>query len=201
LVAAAVVVSAVVPFIFYALDDEASPDVLGRHSCPSFELALSGGLEADLSDRGASGPFTARFRAATDFIGLVTQFDVAPWSTGRPLLNGLIASWIRLKPRQHLELGFSLGFRSLLLRDSWRPGFEVGIPQEYVFFRNGSAQLGLEVRPALFLWAGGIDLSLDAALRIPIGPFVSAFIGGRLFTVDALGDAGGGVNAGLALHL
>jgi hypothetical protein len=200
LVVLAVVVAAALPFIFYALDDDAPPDVEGRFHCPSFELDLRGGVEGD-SVSGPSVPFSARLRAGTSWLQVMTQFDVAPWSEQRSLLNATVAAVVRFTPRKHVELGISAGYRSLILRDEWRPGFEAAIPHEYVFFRDGASQVGLEVRPAVFVWRGGVDLSLDAALRIPLGPYVTASLGGRVFSVDALHTAGAGASAGLGFKL
>ncbi len=200
LVVLAVVVAAALPFIFYALDDDAPPDVEGRFHCPSLELDLRGGIETDAVG-GPSVPFSARLRAGTSWLQVMTQFDVAPWSEQRSLLNATVAGVVRFTPRKHVELGISAGYRSLILRDTWRPGFEAAIPHEYVFWRDGASQVGLEVRPAVFVWRGGVDVSLEAALRLPLGPFVVASLGARVFSIDSLSAAGVGAHAGVGFKL
>lgn len=198
LVALAVVAAAVLPFILLAVDEEATPDVLGRFFCPGVDLDLRGGVEFDRGG-GPSAPLGVRLRATAGHFGVMAQFDLAPWSE-RSLLDTRLAALIRFTPRQHVEVGLSLGYRSQVLRDTWRPGFEVALPHEYVFWRDGAAQVGLEVRPSLFWW-GGVDLALDLGLRIPLGPFVSLYGGGRVFTLDGLGSAGIGAQGGLAFKL
>lgn len=200
LLAAAVVVAVALPFIFYALDDDAAPDVVGRFECPSFELDVRGGLETDARS-GPSAPLTVRLKASTAWLGVMAQFDLAPWSEPRPLLDATVAAVVRFTPRQHVEFGLSVGYRSLVLRDEWRPGFEAALPHEYLFFRDGASHLGLEVRPAVFVWSRGADLSLDVALRLPLGQVFSASLGGRVFSVDALTQLGAGVQGGLGLKL
>jgi hypothetical protein len=195
-----VVVAAALPVIFYALDEEAQPDVVGRYRCPSLEVDVGGGLETD-GLRGTSVPMTVRLKASTEWLGVMAQFDVAPWSGERRLLDSRVAAVVRFTPREHVELGISAGYRSQVLRDVWRPGFEAALPHEYVFFRDGAAHVGLEVRPAVFVWSRGVDLSLEAALRIPLGQVFSLSLGGRVFSIDALTQIGAGVQGGLGVKI
>jgi hypothetical protein len=195
----AVAAVAALPFIVYGFDEEASPDVVGRFHCPSVDLDLSGGVEAD-SVGGLSAPLSYRLRVNVSHFALVAQGTYAPWSDSRFLMDHRFAAMVRFTPKQHLDLGISLGYRSLGLRGGWRPGVELSVPQEYVFLRNGAGHFGLEVRPAVFWW-GPIDVSLDVSLRLPLGPFVSLHGGGRLFTVDALSRFGWGAQAGVGFQL
>jgi hypothetical protein len=199
LVVLAVVVAAALPFIFYALDEDATPDVEGRFHCPGVDLDVRGGVEGDAS-AGLSSLLGVRLRATAGWFGVLVQADLAPWSDPRPMLDTRLAALVRFTPKQHVELGLSVGYRSQVLRGSWRPGLEVAIPHEYVFWRDGAAQVGLEVRPSLFWW-GSIDLALDVGLRVPLGPLVSLQVGGRVFTVDGLNMVGAGAQAGVGFKL
>jgi hypothetical protein len=116
------------------------------------------------------------------------------------MLDTRLAALVRFTPKQHVELGLSVGYRSQVLRGQWRPGLEVAIPHEYVFWRDGAAQVGLEVRPSLFWW-GSIDLALEVGLRVPLGPLVSLQVGGRVFTIDGLDMVGAGAQAGFGFKL
>jgi hypothetical protein len=200
LLVAAVVVVAALPVIFYALDEEAPPDVVGRFHCPSFEVDVAGGLETDPVS-GPSVPMSVRAKASLSWFSVVAQFDVSPWTETRRLLDSRVAAVVRFTPRQKVELGISVGYRSLTLRDEWRPGFEAALPHEYVFWRDGAAHLGLEVRPAVFVWQRGVDVGLDVGLRIPLGQVFSLNVSGRLFSVDALTRVGAGAQAGVGLKI
>jgi hypothetical protein len=107
---------------------------------------------------------------------------------------------VRLAPKEHVEIAISAGYRAQVLRGEWRPGFEVAIPHEYVFARDGAAHFGLEVRPALF-YSGVVDLALDLGLRIPLGPLVSLTLGARVSSYDGLQSAGAGAQLGLGFKL
>ncbi len=200
LLVAAVVVVAALPVIFYALDEDAPPDVVGRFECPSFDVDVAGGLETDPKS-GPSVPMSVRLKAGASWFGLMAQFDVSPWTETRRLVDSRVAAVVRFTPRQKVELGISVGYRSLTLRDEWRPGFEAALPHEYVFWRDGAAHVGLEVRPSVFVWHGGVDVGLDVGLRIPLGQVFSLNVSGRLFSVDALTRVGSGAQAGVGVTL
>lgn len=200
IVVAAVVVAAVLPFIIYAFDEDATDDVLGRFECPQVDLDVRSGITADAFP-GFSTPLFLRARASDGWFGLQAQFDLAPWNPERSTLDGSVSAWFRMTPRQHVEIGFTAGYRSQVLRGTFRPGFEVAMPHEYVFSRTGAAQFGLEVRPSVFIYRGAADVSLDLALRIPLGPYASVVLGGRLFTLEAVTAAGAAAQLGLAVKL
>jgi hypothetical protein len=200
IVVAAVVVAAVLPFIIYGFDEDATDDVRGRFDCPQLDLDVRGGITGDNS-AGLSTPLFLRARASDGWFGLQAQFDLAPWNAERSTLDGSVAAWFRLTPKQHVEVGFTAGYRSQVLRGAFRPGFEVAMPHEYVFSRNGAAQLGLEVRPSVFIYSRAADVALDLALRVPLGPYASLVFGGRLFTVEAVTAVGVAAQLGFAVKL
>src|SRR5260221_414825 len=76
---------------------------------------------------------------------------------------------IRPPPRKHIEGGLAVGFKHSFFLNTSRDGVEIGLPHEYVLWRDdlGRRQFGIELRPGVFLTPQGVDPSVELALKIP----------------------------------
>ena len=180
---AAVVVVAVLPIVLYAVDGDADEATLARWECPSFRFGLTGGATAGAADSNQFVPLSG-FRmgfAQGGFGGGVslegTWDGMRTWGTMDAHLL------LRPKPKKHVELSVSVGYRRTVFGGAERNGFEVGLPHRYALARIDGRPLGLEVSPALFVGNRGLDARLEGDLIFPIGP-VTLRMGGRVFSFD-----------------
>lgn len=191
----AVLVAVAAPIIVYAVDDDPDPATMARFRCPLFSLDVWGGAEGPTGTPTWVPAATARFRFASSHAGLYAQVDAAPAG-----VSGFsVSAAARPTPRQHLEGAITAGFRRAVLGDAVRDGLELALPHEYVFFRDGPRQLGLELKPHIYFHQRGVDIGVDAAMRLPIADFATFRAGMRAYSFDWQTIVG--FNAGLALHL
>jgi hypothetical protein len=192
----AVVALAALPVVVYAFDSPADRIVLERFSCPSFSFQWTGGVESSKEfGNVAQGVSTGRFLFGYEHVATEFQFDGSSRST-----SGFAARLLlRVTPRQHVEGGLSLGFRRLLFQEFTQDGFELGLPHEYTFWRDGLRTVGLELRPSLLFTGGGVEPSLESYLRLPIVDVLHARVGGRVYTFS--GALFWGAQLGLELSL
>ncbi|MBX7096470.1 MAG: hypothetical protein K1X89_02055 [Myxococcaceae bacterium] len=195
LLVAAVVVAAALPIIVYIADSPADEVTMARYNCPLFELDAWGGAEGPTGTPTWAAVASTRFRLTSGLAGLVAQVDASPSS-----VSGFsVEAMLRPPPRQHLEGGLAAGFRRSAFDTAVRDGFEVALPHEYVLVRDGPRSLGVELRPHVFFHQRGVDLGVEAAVRVPVTDFLTFRAGARAFTFDWHTVIG--FNAGLALHL
>jgi hypothetical protein len=173
-----VLVALALPVVVYALDTDAPRIVEQRFFCPSFQVEAQGGA---LTGRELPGvhPFGAgRVSFGVGHFGLDAQFDFAPSA-----INTFSTHvQVRIAPKQHVEGALAAGYRQLSVGGDVRPGFDLGLPHRYVFWRDDLRTFGLEVRPALQFGPRGIDASLEAALVVPLLEVLHLKLGGRVFS-------------------
>jgi hypothetical protein len=191
----AVVLAVALPVVIYAVDSEAPEPVLRRFGCPTFSFEGWGGVEGSSRSSNWAGLAVGRFRAGYGFLGTDFQFDASPAGVGSYSVHLLL----RPKPKEHLEGGLALGYKRSYFAAQLREGLEIGLPHQYVLWRDDRRQLGIELRPGVFFTRSGVDLSVELALMIPLFDFLSARVGTRAFSFD--GQTMLGFSAGLSLHL
>ena len=195
LLVAAVVVAAALPIIVYIADSPADEVTMARYNCPLFELDAWGGAEGPTGTPTWAAVASTRFRLTSGLAGLVAQVDASPSSVSGFTVEALL----RPPPRQHLEGGLAVGFRRSAFDTAVRDGFEVALPHEYVLVRDGPRSLGVELRPHVFFHQRGVDLGVEAAVRVPVTDFLTLRAGARAFTFDWHTVIG--FSAGVSLHL
>jgi hypothetical protein len=178
LLVVAVLVAIALPVVVYALDSDAPRIVEQRFFCPSFQLELQGGAVTGRELPGARAMGAGRVGFGVGQFGLDAQFDVAPAAVNSFASHLLL----RLTPRQHLEGALAVGYRQLMVGRDVRPGFDLGLPHRYVFWRDDLRTFGLDVRPALQFGPRGIDAALEAAVVLPLLEVLHLTVGGRVFS-------------------
>lgn len=187
LLVVAVLVAIALPVVVYALDSDAPRIVEQRFFCPSFQLELQGGAVTGRELPGARAMGAGRVSFGVGHFGLDAQFDVAPAAVNTFASHLLL----RLTPRQHLEGALAVGYRQLMVGRDVRPGFDLGLPHRYVFWRDDLRTFGLDVRPALQFGPRGIDAALEAAVVIPLLEVLHLTVGGRVFSFGEAIVSGG----------
>jgi len=179
----AVVAVALLPVIIYAVDSDAPPEVKDRWATFNAEVRLLGG-GAWTPDQVTSPGYLAPSLGARGALGWKAIGADASFRT----LPGAGFQWdahllVRVPPKAHVQGALALGYRGVDFHGTRVGGFEVALPHEYVFWRNGPLQrFGLELRPALLVGPPSVDLRLDAALVIPIYGPVTARAGGNVYS-------------------
>ncbi|MDP1922939.1 MAG: hypothetical protein Q8L14_42235 [Myxococcales bacterium] len=174
----AVLVAIALPVVVYALDEDASPVVQQRFSCPSFSFDLQGGLDTGVAFPGARPLGQGRFTLAFGFFGTDVQLDLSPSAVSVFSTHALL----RIAPKQHIEGALSLGYRRLVVGNELRQGFDVGLPHRYAFWRDDLRVFGLELRPSLQFGPSGIDAAIEASLIVPIIELLHLRLGGRVYS-------------------
>ena len=192
----AVVAVAVLPIVVYAIDTPAPRIVMQRFRCPTFSMELLGGAEngRGFNGDGSYGMVSTRFGFAVGHVATDFQYDAAP-NLIHAFNTHLI---IRPDPRAHVEGGFAIGYRRMVVNGFVEDGLELGVPHRDALWRDGLRTLSLDLRPMLLL-GSRVEPSLEAAFLFPLGDVLQLRAGGRVYTFN--GDLLWGLSAGLALTL
>lgn len=190
-----VAVAMLLPVVVYALDVDAAPVVLQRFHCPAMTFEGAGGTQTGASVAGTLGVATGRVTFAVSHVGGDFQFEAGPGAISVFAAHLLL----RPEPKEHVEGGLALGYRSAVHDGVFREGFELGLPHRYAFFRSGLRTLGLDVRPYLVWGRSGLDAGLEGAFVFPLAEFLHLRLGGRVFSWGS--DVLYGFDAGLGLVL
>ncbi len=183
LLVAAVVVVAALPIVLYAVDGDANEETLTRYECPSLRLGLTGGAMAGAADANVFVPLSGfSFEYTQGFFGVGGSYE-GTWDGLQTWGSMEAHALLRPKPKKHVELGLSVGFRRVVFGGAERNGLEVGLPHRYALARIDGRPLGLELTPALFVGNRGLDARLEGDLIFPVGP-VTLRTGGRVFSFD-----------------
>jgi hypothetical protein len=190
----AVIVVAALPFIIYAIDDDADPLTADRYYCPEFHFTTLGGA-AFPSTGDPSGIFSLRMKTSYAFIG--GDFEIAAATTQTPINTWSTHVLFRAPPKKHLDGALALGIRQQGGPGGYLFGADLGLPHEYVFFRDGYKHFGLELTPRVFINTHKVDVGVESNIVIPIVDFLEVRLGGQLYThagnIQAV--AGGGLSA------
>jgi hypothetical protein len=194
----AVLAVAVLPFVVYAVDSEADGLTIDRFFCPEFSFTAMAGVQT--STRGAEPPVAlgvAKLRTTIGYIGVMGQVDIAP---ARSPIGSFSAHFLlRPQPKKHIEGGVALGGRRQAGPGGVLDGFEIALPHEYVFKRDGYRSLGLELMPRVFFNRNGVDMGVDVAMVIPVADILQLRVGGSVFSHFSQTQLG--ASAGLTAHL
>jgi len=188
------VAAAALPLVVYAVDEPARPDVMQCWEPPEERLAFHGGV--------ASGAVLTSFFSAGGLLhwgALGLDAGLEGSSGGMGNVHGALL--LRIPPRQHLEMSLGFGGRRLVDPRGAQSWFEVSLPQRYTPFRWSALEPGVsfDLRPAVLLARGAVDVRLDAAVVFPLGPWASLDLGARAFTFQ--GAIQGAAVAGVQLSL
>lgn len=182
----AVVAVAALPVVLYAVDQDASGDLVQCWAMPTEQFQFQGGAVSGPGYVTGFGGF--RFGFGASFFGLEATAE------GGPLHRDLAASFaIRAVPKQHVDLALALGGRQVLDSYGARSWFEVALPHRYSPFRADAYNPGvaLELRPAIQFGSGAIDARIDGAVVIPFGPWAQLSLGARVFSMQSQLRTGG----------
>jgi hypothetical protein len=181
----AVVVIAALPIIIYAVDGEADPLTQQRFACPEFNFSMMGGASFASSGYGTSGLLTARLRTTIQYFGADAEVDVSPVTTPAGSFSAHLL--FRPPPKKHIEGALAVGVRREAGPGGVLTGVDVGLPHEYVFWREGYKHFGLELTPRVFVHsAKGVDAGVEANLVIPLADFMQIRAGGQVFSHGGL---------------
>lgn len=194
LVIAAVVI-ALLPFIVYAADEDADALTAARFECPELAFSMAGGaqLTSDPSFP-VVGIGTARVRGLYSYFGGDAQVDLP----GPRMPAGQFSAHllVRPPPKQHIEGALALGYRLQNGPGGQLTGFDIALPHQYVFHRDGYKSYGLELAPRFFINSRAVDAGVEAAAVVSLVDFIQLRLGANVFThAAALQFA---VNAGLS---
>ena len=190
----AVVAAVALPIVVYAVDEPAQPDVVQCWETPEERLAFYGGVTSGV---GLTSLVGGRGLLHWGVVGVDAGLEGTSGRTGQ--VHGAFLA--RIPPRQHIEMSLGIGGRRLvdpLGAQSW---FEVSLPQRYTPFRWSALEPGVtfDLRPAVLLARGAVDVRLEAAVVFPLGPWASIDLGAQAFTFQ--GAVRGAAVAGLQLSL
>jgi hypothetical protein len=190
----AVVVIAALPFVIYAIDDEADPLTSDRFYCPEFHFTTLGGASFP-STGDATAMFSLRMKTSYAYIG--GDFEISAATTSTVSATFATHVLLRAPPKKHLDGALALGIRQQGGPGGYLFGADIGLPHEYVFFRNGYRHLGLELTPRVFINTRKVDVGVESNLVIPLVDFLELRLGGQLYTHagNVQGMAGGGLSA------
>jgi hypothetical protein len=177
----AVVVIAALPFIVYAVDDDADALTRQRFACPEGSFTMMGGALFPSGGASASAVLTARVRSTYMYFGGDAEVSVANAGTN-PAGSFSAHLLVRPPPKQHIEGALALGVRRQAGPGGFLDGADIALPHEYVFFRDGYKHLGLELSPRVFINTRAVDVGVEGNVVIPIVDFVQLRVGGQVFT-------------------
>ena len=193
---AAVLAAVALPAVVYVNDKPASRLVLQRFRCPTFTLDFVGGVDngrTALGD-GSYGYVGTRLGFGAGHFAGDFEYDGAPRSVSAFSTHLLI----RPTPREHLELGLSIGYRRSVLDDRVQDGLEIGLPHRYALWRDGLRTVAFELRPFLLV-GSSVEPNLEAAFLFPLAQVLHLRVGGRAYTFG--GDLHWNLSTGLSLTL
>ncbi|HET7787007.1 MAG TPA: hypothetical protein VFL36_13635 [Myxococcales bacterium] len=190
----AVLATAALPVVLYAVDRPAPRLVLQRFACPTFSLDLMGGAESGRNSAG-SGLVSTRLSFGVSHVAADFQFDGASSSGVSAFATHVL---LRITPKEHVDGGLAIGYRRSILDDRIQDGLEIGLPHKYALWREGLKTFALEIRPML-LFSSRVEPSLEASFLIPVAQVFHLRLGGRVYTFQ--GDLLWGVTGGINLTL
>ena len=197
ILAAAVVGAALLPVIVYVVDDDASPEDHARWEGLTTRIVFYGGTTTQAGVNPAAGFVGGRATVGYQLVGVEAGIE----SSANPSRYATADAglMIRLPPRAHVELGFSVGGKALQLDGRGMAGVEIAVPHRYLFGELFQGRVAFDVRPSVAFNGGDLALLLDGGLQIPLPGPLSARIGGRVYSLDhdIEASAFGGLELGL----
>ncbi len=182
LLIAAVITAAALPLVVYAVDESARYDIEHCWALPTENFEVQGGALLGRADW--AGTLRLHGSVTAGFLGLDVAGEGSREGFGYRSFDASVL--FRAPPRQHMDLAFGAGYRSLQIGGLLRQGAELSLPHRYLPFREDALIQGvaLEVKPAVFLHRTGLDLRLDAGLGIPVTEYLKLYLGGRAFSFN-----------------
>ena len=197
ILAAAVVGAALLPVIVYVVDDDASPEAHARWEGLSTRIVFYGGTSTQAGVNPAAGFVGGRATVGYQLLGVEAGIE----SSTNPSQYGMADAglMLRLPPRAHVELGFSVGGKALQLDGRGMAGVEIAVPHRYLFGELFQGRVAFDVRPSVAFNGGDSRCSSTAPCRFPLPGPLSARIGGRVYSLDhdIEASAFGGLELGL----
>ncbi|MBS2032684.1 MAG: hypothetical protein JST54_32720 [Deltaproteobacteria bacterium] len=182
ILAAAVVGAALLPVIVYVVDDDASPADKARWEGLSTRVVVYGGTTTQAGGNPSTGFVGGRATLGYQLLGVEAGIESSMTPSQYAMADaGLM---LRLPPRAHVELGFSVGGKVLQLDGHGMAGVEIAVPHRYLFGELFQKRVAFDVRPSVAFNGGDLALLLDGGLQIPLPGPLSARIGGRVYSLD-----------------